>query len=136
MKMNISVNPEIVNSIKTGNFLTNYHDVGTGFPVVMFHGSGPGVTAWANWRLVMPEMAKVHPVFALYRLGFGYTERPARTMYSKDLWVLRLKFVLVALELKQADLVGISFGVIIAIAFAIAYPERVLRFVLVGSVGL
>jgi 2-hydroxymuconate-semialdehyde hydrolase len=35
-----------------------YHDLGSGAPVLLIHGSGPGVTAWANWRLVMPELAK------------------------------------------------------------------------------
>lgn len=37
--------PEIANSIQTGAFKTNYHDLGKGFPVVFLHGSGPGVTA-------------------------------------------------------------------------------------------
>ena len=41
--------PEIAHSIPTGSFKTNYHDVGSGFPVVLLHGSGPGVTAWANY---------------------------------------------------------------------------------------
>ena len=134
--MNMSVNPEIVNSIKTGNFLTNYHDVGTGFPVVMVHGSGPGVTAWANWRLVMPELAKDRRVIAPDMLGFGYTERPAGVVYSKEHWVQQLKDLFDTLDVKQADLVGNSFGGSIAIAFAIAYPERVRRLVLMGSVGV
>lgn len=134
--MNISVNPEIVNSIKTGNFLTNYHDVGEGFPVVMVHGSGPGVTAWANWRLVMPELAKDRRVIAPDMLGFGYTERPAGVVYSKEHWVQQLKDLFDVLNIKQADLVGNSFGGSISLAFAIAYPERVRRLVLMGSVGV
>lgn len=134
--MNISVNQEIVNSIKTGNFLTNYHDVGEGFPVVMVHGSGPGVTAWANWRLVMPELAKDRRVIAPDMLGFGYTERPAGVVYSKEHWVQQLKDLFDALDVKQADLVGNSFGGSISLAFAIAYPERVRRLVLMGSVGV
>ena len=54
----MSANPEIASSIQTGAFKTNYHDVGEGAPVFLIHGSGPGVTAWANWRLVIPELAK------------------------------------------------------------------------------
>lgn len=134
--MNASVNPEIVNSIQTGNFLTNYHDTGKGFPVVMVHGSGPGVTAWANWRLIMPELAEDRRVIAPDMLGFGYTERPAGVQYSKEIWVQQLKDLFDALNIEQADLVGNSFGGSISLAFAIAYPERVRRLVLMGSVGV
>jgi 2-hydroxymuconate-semialdehyde hydrolase len=38
-------NPEIAQSIQTGGFATNYHDQGSGHPVLLLHGSGPGVTA-------------------------------------------------------------------------------------------
>lgn len=134
--MNISVNPEIANTIKTGHFLTNYHDLGEGQPVVMVHGSGPGVTAWANWRLIMPELAKEHRVIAPDMLGFGYTERPEHAVYTKENWVQQLKDLFDALNLEQVDLVGNSFGGSIALAFTIAYPERVRRLVLMGSVGV
>lgn len=134
--MNINVNPEIVNSVQTGHFLTNYHDTGKGFPVVMVHGSGPGVTAWANWRLIMPELAQDRRVIAPDMLGFGYTERPTEVVYNKEVWVQQLKDLFDALNIEQADLVGNSFGGSIALAFAIAYPERVRRLVLMGSVGV
>lgn len=134
--MNISVNPEIANSIKTGHFVTNYHDLGKGQPVVMVHGSGPGVTAWANWRLIMPELAKERRVIAPDMLGFGYTERPENAVYNKENWVQQLKDLFDALNLEQVDLVGNSFGGSIALAFTIAYPERVRRLVLMGSVGV
>ena len=57
----MSSNPEIANSIQTGAFKTNYHDEGEGYPVFMIHGSGPGVTAWANWRLVIPCLLYTSP---------------------------------------------------------------------------
>ncbi|MCT9253873.1 alpha/beta fold hydrolase [Acinetobacter baumannii] len=134
--MNNTINPEIANSIKTGNFQTNYHDLGQGHPIIMVHGSGPGVTAWANWRLIMPELAKEHRVIAPDMLGFGYTERPNDIEYNKTKWVEQLKNLLDALNLEQIDLVGNSFGGSISIAFAIAYPERVRKLVLMGSVGV
>ena len=37
---------------------TFYHQAGSGQPVVLIHGSGPGVSAWANWRLVLPELSQ------------------------------------------------------------------------------
>ena len=70
------MNPEIARSVDAAGLRTNYHDLGQGAPVLLIHGSGPGVSAWANWRLVMPELARRARVIAPDMVGFGYTERP------------------------------------------------------------
>ena len=80
----MSSNPEIANSIQTGAFKTNYHDEGEGYPVFMIHGSGPGVTAWANWRLVIPVLAEHYRVIAPDMAGFGFTERVEEYGYSME----------------------------------------------------
>jgi pimeloyl-ACP methyl ester carboxylesterase len=58
------INPEIAELVLAGGFRTNVHDVGSGPPALLIHGSGPGVSAWANWRLVMPELAEQARVIA------------------------------------------------------------------------
>ena len=50
-------NPEIGRSIDVAGISTNYHDLGAGFPLLMIHGSGPGVSGYVNWRTVMNELA-------------------------------------------------------------------------------
>jgi len=132
----MSSNPEIANSIQTGAFKTNYHDVGEGSPVFMIHGSGPGVTAWANWRLVIPVLAEHHRVIAPDMAGFGFTERVEDYNYSMDNWVQHAIDLMDALEIEKAHLVGNSFGGGLAIALAIKHPERVNRLVLMGAAGV
>ncbi|MDX1269635.1 MAG: alpha/beta fold hydrolase, partial [Oceanisphaera sp.] len=135
--MNVAVeSPELGRSITAGGYQTNVHEHGEGFPLMLIHGSGPGVTAWANWRLVMPELARQRRVIAPDMLGFGYSERPANPDYQRDVWVEHAIGVLDALGIEQADLVGNSFGGGIALALAIRYPHRVRRLVLMGSVGV
>ena len=135
--MNVTVeSPELGRSIIAGGYQTNVHEHGKGFPLMLIHGSGPGVTAWANWRLVMPELARQRRVIAPDMLGFGYSERPANPDYQRDVWVEHAIGVLDALGIEQADLVGNSFGGGIALALAIRYPQRVRRLVLMGSVGV
>ncbi len=102
----------------------------------MIHGSGPGVSAWANWRLVMPELAKRARVIAPDMVGFGFTERPAGVRYDMDTWVAQAVGLLDALDLERADVVGNSFGGALALAMAIRHPRRVRRLVLMGSVGV
>ena len=135
--MNVAVeSPELGRSITAGGYQTNVHEHGEGFPLMLIHGSGPDVTAWANWRLVMPELARQRRVIAPDMLGFGYSERPANPDYQRDVWVEHAIGVLDALGIEQADLVGNSFGGGIALALAIRYPQRVRRLVLMGSVGV
>ena len=74
-------NPEIANSIVANGIKTNYHDVGSGKPVLLIHGSGPGVTGWANWRLTIPVLAEHSRVIVPDMVGFGFTERPAGIRY-------------------------------------------------------
>lgn len=134
--MNAPLNPEIARSIDAAGITTNYHDLGSGFPVLMLHGSGPGVSAWANWRLVMPSLAERARVIAPDMAGFGYTERRPDLRYDMDTWVAQAIGMLDALGIEQADLVGNSFGGGLALQVAIRHPQRIRRLVLMGSVGV
>lgn len=131
----IQDNPEVANCIDAGGIETNYHDQGSGAPVVLIHGSGPGVTAWANWRLCIPELAKKFRVVAPDMVGFGYTERPDGVDYNMDMWVRHIVDFLDAMKLEQVDLVGNSFGGALALALTIRHPGRVRRLVLMGAAG-
>lgn len=138
--MNAPHNPEIALSVRTGSFNTNVHDLGSskpGQPPVLFiHGSGPGVSAWANWRLAMPVIAKDRRVIAPDMVGFGYTDRPAGMTYNMDTWVQQALDVMDAMGVEKADVVGNSFGGALSLALAIRAPQRVRRLVLMGSVGV
>jgi 2-hydroxymuconate-semialdehyde hydrolase len=127
--------PEIGKSITVDGSLTNYHDVGEGAPVLLIHGSGPGVTAWANWRLNMPELAKRFRVIAPDMFGFGYSDSKGR-IDDKRVWVDQVASLLDGLGIDKVSIVGNSFGGGITLAFMIAHPDRVERAVLMGPAGL
>ena len=128
--------PEVGLTIDAGGVLTNYHDFGEGAPVVLLHGSGPGVSAWANWRLNIPALAERFRVLAPDLLGFGFTERPAHCRYDLPTWRTHLVAFLDALDLERVSLIGNSFGGALAIDLATRLPDRVNRLVLMGSGGL
>ncbi|MDB5961303.1 MAG: alpha/beta hydrolase fold protein [Massilia sp.] len=129
-------NPEIGKSVLAGGILTNYHDTGEGPPVLLIHGSGPGVTGWANWRLTIPALATRFRVLAPDMVGFGYTERPEDGRYNMENWVSHILAFMDALGIKRAHVVGNSFGGGLALALAIRAPQRVGKLVLMGSAGL
>jgi 2-hydroxymuconate-semialdehyde hydrolase len=129
-------NPEIGRSIQAAGIRTNYHDVGRGRPVLLIHGSGPGVSAWANWRLTLPELTQRARVIAPDMVGFGFSDRPAGQRYDMEAWVGQAVGLLDALDIARTDLVGNSFGGGLALALAIRHPQRVRRLVLMGAVGV
>lgn len=131
-----SASPEIGTTIDAAGIGTNVHLAGHGRPVVLLHGSGPGVTAWANWRLTIPALAEYRRVIAPDIVGFGFTDRPADFSYSLESWTAHAVGVLDALGVGRADVVGNSFGSSLALALAIYHPERVERLVLMGAAGV
>ena len=128
--------PEIANSIQTGAFKTNYHDIGEGYPVVFLHGSGPGVTAYANWNRVFPLMKDEFRLIAPDMVGFGYTERVEGQVYNMNVWVQQTIDLFDALGIEKANLVGNSFGGALALSVAIKYPERINKLVCMGAMGV
>ncbi len=129
-------NPEIGLSIATGAIQTNYHDIGEGTPVLLLHGSGPGVSAWANWRLLIQSQLAGLRMIAPDLAGFGYTTAPEGTEFTRQMWLDQIIALLDALGLERVHVIGNSFGGSMALALAIARPERVERLILMGSVGV
>ena len=131
-----SSNPELGHSVAVHGIDTNCLIEGEGAPVVLLHGSGPGVTGYANWRLLLPRLAATHRVVAPDIVGFGYTARPENFDYTLDNWVDFIAGLLDALAIERAHFIGNSFGGGLSLAFAARHPSRVERLVLMGSAGL
>ena len=134
----MSTNPEIGSMLDVAGIPTNVHDTREdpgGGTVLLIHGSGPGVSAWANWRLTIPALSERFRVVAPDIVGFGYTERVVDS-YDLDTWTTHVIGVLDALGIDRAHVVGNSFGGSLALALAIQSPERVRRLGLMGAVGL
>ena len=128
--------PEIGATVVANGIKTNYLEDGNGKPVVFIHGSGPGVTAYANWRLVMPGLAPHYRTLAPDMVGFGYTERPDGITYNVQTWADQVIGFMDALSIQTASLVGNSFGGAIALRLVTQHPERVDKVILMGSMGV
>lgn len=128
--------PEIGTSIRAAGVMTNYHEAGSGTPVILIHGSGPGVSAWSNWRLAVPYLAEQLHVFAYDQLGFGYTELPSQNSYDLERWTEHLLSFMQAVGVTKAHLIGNSMGAAVALATAVTHPEAVDKLVLMGAMGV
>jgi 2-hydroxymuconate-semialdehyde hydrolase len=130
-----NLNPEIGKYIVAAGIKTNYMDDGEGFPIVLLHGSGPGVTGYSNWRTTIPALSPHFRVLSLDVAGFGYTEREPNAKYDLDYWVRHVIGFMDELGVKKAHLVGNSFGGALSLAIANRHPDRVDRIVLNGAAG-
>ena len=134
--MTATVGPEIANKIDVAGIETNYHDQGSGSPVLLIHGSAAGVTAWANWRGLIPVLSSSHRVIAPDVVGFGYTDAPKDFQYNLHTWTGHLFGLLDALGIPRVSVLGNSLGGALALKMAIDRPERIDRIVTMGSVGI
>jgi len=132
-------NPEIGKTVTAAGIRTNYIEAGeqNGEALILIHGSGPGVTAFANWHGVIPAFSERFHVYAPDMVGFGYTDCPAEIAdFTLDLWVGHIIGFMDALGIERAHFVGNSYGGALSLATAARYPERVGKFVLMGAAGL
>jgi pimeloyl-ACP methyl ester carboxylesterase len=128
--------PEIGSTVDANGIKTNYLEAGDGPAVILVHGSGPGVTAYANWRLVLPALSQTFHVIAPDMVGFGFSERPSDVTYGVQTWADQVVGLMDSLGIQKASLVGNSFGGAIALRIAAQQPERVGSLVLMGSMGV
>jgi len=134
--MTTSERPEIGSTADGNGIKTNYLEAGQGEDVVLIHGSGPGVTSYANWRVVIPALAENFHVVAPDMVGFGYSERPTDVSYGVQTWADQTVGLMDTLGIAKAHLVGNSFGGAIALRIATQHPDRVNKLVLMGSMGV
>src|ERR1700759_4413643 len=105
-------------------------------PVLMLHGSGPGVTGLANWRPVIPAPSAHRRVIAPDQLGFGGTATGEARTYGRKAWTEHALALLDTLGLDTVDIIGHSMGGAIALSLAAARPGAVRRVVTMGSMGV
>jgi pimeloyl-ACP methyl ester carboxylesterase len=122
--------------VSAGGIATHFHDAGAGDPVVLLHGSGPGVSAWANWQHTIGPLAQQVRVLAPDIVGFGGTERPADIRYSLRSWTDHVWAFLDELGIERFSVIGNSLGGRIALQLAEDRPERLAKMVLMGSPGV
>jgi 2-hydroxymuconate-semialdehyde hydrolase len=125
--------------IDVGGVATAVIDTGTpgaAPPVLLLHGSGPGVTAAANWRPVIPAISAVRRVIAPDQLGFGGTATGEPRTYGRAAWTGHALALLDTLGVGAVDVIGNSMGGAIALSMAAARPGAVRRIVLMGAMGV
>lgn len=114
-----------VNGIKV------YYEVyGDGAPIVLLHGAF--MTIDMNWGQLIPELSKTRKVIAIELQGHGHSPLADRK-YSFPNLAGDVASVMDYLKVDSADVAGYSMGGSVAYQFAIQYPKRLKKLVIISS---
>ncbi|MBV7536671.1 alpha/beta hydrolase [Duganella sp. sic0402] len=122
----------------SGEFITvdgvrlHYFSKGQGPTVVLLHGNGVLAEDFLHAGL-FDQLAENHRVIAFDRPGFGYSDRPRTTLWTPAAQAELLAAALEQLDVRQAVVLGHSWGTLVAISLAIQQPQLVSGLVLASG---
>jgi pimeloyl-ACP methyl ester carboxylesterase len=115
--------------VEIAGFRVHFVEAGTGFPIVLVHGSP---TSSILFRHQIAELSKGFRVIAPDLLGFGQSAAPVGGVAFREQTTV-VRGLLDHLRLERYALLGHDWGGPIAMASAIQRPEQVSRLVLVNT---
>lgn len=111
----------------------SYADVGKGESTLLFvHGLSSNLEAW---KYNIETLSKSYRCIALDLPGFGRSGKNAAA-YNASSFAITMRGLLDHLQLEKVVLVGHSMGGQASIKFAINYPNRVEKLVLIAPAGI
>jgi pimeloyl-ACP methyl ester carboxylesterase len=110
----------------------HYIEQGQGPTVVLLHGNGVTSNDFVLSG-VIEALSGRYRVIAFDRPGFGYSERPSETVWTPEAQATLLYDALHALHVEQPIVVGHSWGTLVTLAMALAYPHYVRAVGLIGG---
>lgn len=111
----------------------HYRDEGLGHPIVLLHGASSSLHTWEGWT----EALKTHRrVVRLDLPGFGLTGPAPDRDYRMERLARVVGKLLDKLGIEQADIAGNSLGGRVAVVFALKYPRRARRLILIDAAGM
>jgi len=112
-----------------------YVDVrGQGAPIIFLHG-GPGSEHHFFLPHVLPLLDSFQLVFYDQR-GCGRSDPSSNNKYSIEDEIDNLESIRKELDLEKINLFGESWGTMLALSYAITYPERVNKIFLTAAIGI
>lgn len=121
--------------VDVGGTTTRYFEAGHGDPLLLIHGGAPGgVESAYDWSANFDELSARFHVYALDKLGMGYTDNPEDDAgYSMARTVEHVHQFMLAVRLDGAVVMGHSRGGLPAARIAVDHPNLVRALVVVDS---
>mgnify|MGYP006157145713 FL=1 len=119
--------------VEVNGMQVHYRDEGTGFPIVLMHGTAASLHTYDAWT---KQLSKDYRVIRLDLPAFGLTGPNKNADYSIESYTKFLSQFLEKIKVDKFYLAGNSLGGNIAWNYAAEYPEKVLKLILIDASGL
>jgi pimeloyl-ACP methyl ester carboxylesterase len=123
--------PPVGRFVNVDGVRLHYTEYGEGEPVVLIHGNGTMIQDFTISGLV-DRLASRYRVIVFDRPGYGYSSRP-RQLWTPRAHAKLFQSALGHLGIKQATILGHSWGTLVAVALAVEYPSLVRSLVLASG---
>lgn len=121
--------------IRAGSVDLHFHEAGSGFPLVLLHGGGPGASGWSNFSRNVDDLSRHWRVLVPDLPGFGKSERKLTEDKVFGFYSAIVREFMDALDIPKAHFVGNSLGGGTALKLALDHPGRVGGLALMGTGG-
>jgi 4,5:9,10-diseco-3-hydroxy-5,9,17-trioxoandrosta-1(10),2-diene-4-oate hydrolase len=122
-------------TVQIDGLTIHYHELGSGPPLVLVHGGGPGASGWANFSRNMEPLAARFRTICIDLPGFGKSDTKPVGSAMPGFYAEVLGRFLDVLEIPKAHLVGNSLGGMTSLKLALTRPDKIDRLVLMGTGG-
>lgn len=112
--------------------LIHYRDEGEGYPILLLHGAFSSLHTFNEWTNVLKQSYRV---IRFDLIGFGLTGPTDEEDYSLEAHIRVLKAFLDILNIEECHIAGSSLGGWLAWEFALKFPKRVNKLMLVDAAG-
>ncbi|SKC48147.1 alpha/beta fold hydrolase [Maledivibacter halophilus] len=119
-----------MSELRYNNKRIYYEIYGDGEPLILLNGI---MMSHLSWKAFIPELSKNKKLILFDFLDQGKSDKMEGIKYGHELQVEALKALINHMNIKKADIVGISYGGEIAMQFAIKYKELVGKLILFNT---
>lgn len=132
----MTVNQLAERTVKVAGKSIFFAETGSGAPLLLLHGGGPGASGVSNYSRNIDALARKFRVIVPDLPGYGRSSKGVNQSDPFGDQAFHIRGLLDELEIPKAHFVGNSLGGACALRLALDSPKRVDRMVLMGPGGI
>jgi len=121
--------------VQVGDLKIHYNEAGTGDPLIVLHGGGPGASGWGNFGRNIASLSEEFRVLLIDHPNFGKSDAVVIKEPPPRFNARVIKDTMEALGINKAHIMGNSMGGGTTLRMAIDWPEKMDKMVVVSPSG-